>query len=611
MARRKKKEPARFPMRMRRKLAVVFGLFAVLLMGLIVKIMYIDVKLGEKYEKVVLSQQKYDSTTIPYQRGDILDANGNVLATSMDVYNVILDCKVLTSKEENIEPTIEALTECFDELSETELRQLIEKKPNSQYNKLLKKQPYKKVKKFVEMMNDTEKYPNIKGVWMEKEYIRNYPYDNVAAGVIGYISGENNGVLGLEAYYNETLNGANGREYGYVNDDNNFQKTVKDAVNGDNIITTIDINIQSVVEEKMAAFVEEYRDNAHDGAGCENMGIIVMDPNNGEVLAMADYPGYNLNEPRDLSAYYTEEELEALTEEEKLEILYDIWENYCVSHTYEPGSTVKPLTVATGLETGTLTGDETYECDGYEMVGGHKIHCVNRDGHGTLDIDQTLMESCNDGLMQMSYAIGKDNLITYQRIFGFGQKTNIDLPSEARTDSLVYTLENMDDSSLATNSFGQNFNVTMVELVSAFSSLVNGGYYYQPHMVKKITDENGNLIETKGATLLRQTVSAETCEEVKEAMEKTVTEGTAMTAKVKGYSMGGKTGTAEKLPRGSGNYVVSYIGYAPADNPQVVIYVVIDEPNVEDQAHSSYAQAVSRDIMTEILPYMNIFPDEE
>lgn len=611
MAARRRKRLAKFPIKMKKKLMVTFLMITVLLVALIGRIMYIEVESGEKYEKIVLSQQEYDSTILPYQRGDIVDTKGNVLATSTDVYNVIFDCKVLNSKEKCIKPTIAALISCFEELKEEDLYQLLEEKPKSQYNKLLSKLPYDEVQKFVEMQNDTEKNPNIAGVWLEKEYIRSYPYGSLAASAIGYTTSGNEGIGGLEDYYNDILNGVNGREYGYLNADNNFEKTIKEAVNGQNIVSTLDVNIQSVVEEKMKEFIEAYRDNAEEGAGCKNMGVLVMNPNNGEMLAMADYPDFDLNNPRDMSAYYEEEEIEEMSEEEQLDALNSIWENFCISHTYEPGSTVKPMTVATGLETGTLTGNETYYCDGVEHIGGHDIHCVVRSGHGELTVEQAIMESCNDALMQMSYSIQKENLLNYQQIFGFGQKTNIDLPGEARTDSLMYTLETMDDASLATNSFGQNFNVTMVQLASAFSSLINGGDYYQPHMVKKITDENENLIEDIKGTVLKQTVSEDTCDIVKEYLYKTVSEGTGNKAKVAGYSMGGKTGTAQKQPRSEGKYLVSFIGYVPQENPQVVIYVVIDEPNVEDQAHSSYAQNVAREILEEILPYMNIYPDEE
>lgn len=213
--------------------------------------MYIEVTSGEKYEKIVLTQQEYDSTILPYQRGDIVDAKGTVLATSVDVYNVILDCKVLNSKEEYLQPTIEALTSCFEDLKAEDLYKLAEEKPKSQYNKILRRLPYDKVQKFVELQNDTKNHPYIKGVWMEKEYLREYPYGSLAASVIGYTTSGNLGIGGLEDSYNDTLNGVNGREYGYLNSDSNFEKTIKEPVNGKTVVSTIDVNIQSVVEKKL------------------------------------------------------------------------------------------------------------------------------------------------------------------------------------------------------------------------------------------------------------------------------------------------------------------------------------------------------------------------
>jgi stage V sporulation protein D (sporulation-specific penicillin-binding protein) len=326
---------------------------------------------------------------------------------------------------------------------------------------------------------------------------------------------------------------------------------------------------------------------------------------------MAQYPNYDLSNPRDLSAYYTEEEQEAMTDDEKMDILNSLWQNFCVTYTYEPGSTAKPFTVASGLETGTLSGNETYNCDGYEMVNGIRVNCVNRSGHGLETVADALSNSCNDALMQMSYSIGKDNFTKYQQVFGFGQKTNIDLPGEARTDSLIYTDDNMTLIDLATNSFGQNFNTTMIQMASGFCSLVNGGYLYQPRVVRKITDENNNTIEEMSSTLLRQTVSEQTSETLKEYMKYVVSSGTGATSKVDGYSMGGKTGTAQKAGRDGVNYLLSFIGFAPADDPELVIYCVVDEPNVQEQWHSTFAQNIVREILEEILPYMNIYRDEE
>lgn len=618
MADKKKKRPmTKFPRRMRKKLLVMFGVIALMLIGLIVRLMYIEYTSGERYEKIVLSQQEYDSQTIAYQRGDIVDAKGTVLATSIAVYNVILDCSIITSEEEYIDATIQALVRCFPELTEDQLYGYVREQPESRYIVLKKKASYEEIQPFVELQEAVDdkgkkENPNIKGVWFEKEYQREYPYGSLASAVIGFTASGNVGVNGLENYYNSTLNGINGREYGYLNTDNNFEKTIKPAVNGYNIVSTIDINIQSIVEAKIAEFNDAYSNNFRDGeGGATHIGVVVMDPNNGDVLAMANYPNYDLSNPRDLSAYYTEEELAEMDEDAKMDALNALWQNFCVTYTYEPGSTAKPFTVAAGLETGTLNGTETYYCDGYETVGGHNIHCVNRQGHGMETLEQTLMNSCNDALMQMSYSIGVSNFTEFQQIFGFGQKTNIDLPGETRTDSLIYTADNMTPVDLATNSFGQNFNTSMIQLASAYCSLVNGGELYQPRVVKKITDESGNTIQEISSTLLRQTVSEETCETLKQYMYSTVTSGTAATAKVDGYSMGGKTGTAQKAGRDGVNYLVSFIGFAPVEEPQLVIYCVVDEPNVQEQWHSTFAQNITREILEEVLPYMNIYRDEE
>lgn len=612
---RKRKPLLKFPRHMQKKLLVMFGLVALMLIGLIGRLMYIEYTSGEKYEKIVLSQQEYDSQTIPYQRGDIVDAKGTVMATSIAVYNVILDCSVMTSDEKYIAPTIQALTVCFPDISSDELYGYAREKADSRYIVLKKKAAYEEIQPFVEMQEAEDEKgkkinPNIKGVWFEKEYQREYPYGALASAVVGFTAAGNVGVNGLENYYNDTLNGINGRQYGYLNTDNNFEKTIKSAVNGNNIVMTIDANIQRVVENKIAEFNEAYTNNYRQGdAGASHIGVVLMNPNDGSVLAMANYPNYDLSNPRDLSAYYTEEELAVMTEDEKMDKLNTLWQNFCVTYTYEPGSTAKPFTVAAGLETGTL--QDSYYCDGYEMISDHRVNCVKREGHGMQTLEQTLMNSCNDALMQMSYTIGVGNFTKYQQIFGFGQKTNIDLPGETRTDSLIYTADNMTAIDLATNSFGQNFNTSMIQLATAYCSIVNGGSLYQPRVVQRITDENGNTIREIAPTLLRQTVSKSTSDALKQFMYSTVTSGTGSYAKVDGYSMGGKTGTAQKAGRDGVNYLLSFIGFAPVEDPQIVIYCVVDEPNVDQQWHSTFAQNIVREILEEVLPYMNIYRDEE
>lgn len=620
--RRGGKKIAKFSKKMQKKLVVLFVIIALLLLGLIVRLMYIEHTSGKKYEKKVLSQQKYDSTVIPYQRGNITDCKGTILATSVDVYNVILDCKVLNSDSADIDPTIDALITCFPQLNETDLRNLITDKPKSQYNVLAKKLSYEEIQAFEDMQaaekeasdkksSDAEKKGKINGVWFEKEYQREYPYGSLASAVVGFTTSGNLGMNGVENSYNSVLNGTNGREYGYLNSDSNFEKTVIDAQNGNDVTLTIDANIQKIVEDKIAAFEEEYRDAAREGAGSKHVGVIVMNPQNAEVLAMANYPNYDSSNPRDLSAYYTQEEIDAMDDDAELDALNQLWSNFCITYTYEPGSTVKPFTVACGLDTGTLDPNRTFICDGYETISGHDIHCVNTNGHGLETVEDALKNSCNDALMQMSYDIGPENFSKYQQIFGFGTKTNIDLPGEARTDSLIYTEDQLSTINLATNSFGQNFNVTMIQVASAFCSIINGGNYYQPHVVKKITDENGNVIQEDNGTLLKKTVSSSTSELLKQYLYATVSDGTGKYAKVPGYSMGGKTGTAQKLPRGQGNYLVSFIGFTPVDNPQLLVYVVVDEPNAEEEFHSTFAQEIAKGIFEETLPYLNIYPDED
>ena len=620
MAGKKQKKPMlKFPKRMQKKMIVMFTVISLLLIGLIGRLMYIEYTSGEKYEKIVLSQQGYDSQTIPFQRGDIVDAKGTVLATSIAVYNVILDCSVLTDNEKYIEPTISALMTCFPDLDREKLYSYVKDSPDSRYIVLAKRLSYDTIQPFVTLQEERDEKgklvnPNIKGVWFEKEYQRQYPYGKLASSVIGFTTVGNLGINGLENYYDSTLNGIDGRQYGYLNSDSNFEKTIKPAINGNTLVTTIDATIQSVAEKKIQEFNEAYKDNYRQGeGGATRIGVLIMNPNNGDVLAMAQYPNYDLSNPWDLSEYYTEEEIDAMDKDTRLDALNQLWQNVCLTYTYEPGSTAKPFTVAAGLETGTISTYDTFFCDGAEQLSGFTVKCVayRKGGHGMQTLEQTLMNSCNDALMQMSYRIGAENFTKYQQIFGFGQKTNIDLPGESRTDSLIYTLDTTSQLSLATNAFGQNFNTTMIQLGTAFCSVVNGGKLYQPRVVSKITDQNGNTIRDISPTLLRETISKTTCDTLKQYMYSTVTSGTGNTAKVDGYSMGGKTVTAQKVPRDGVNYLVSFIGFAPVEDPQLMIYCIVDQPNDADQPHSSFAQNIVREILEEVLPYMNIYPDEE
>lgn len=617
-ARKKRIMVPKLNRKMKKKLLLLFGIITCAFVGLVFRLMYIEYTSGDTYTKKVLSLQSYDSVKLPFQRGNIVDKNGTILATSVAVYNVILDCSVMTSKDEYVEPTINALTQCFSDLDRNKLEDYAQNSKDNKYIVLKEKLSYDDIQPFVEMQDAVDDSgnkvnPNIKGVWFETEYQRKYPLSTLASATVGFVSDGNVGTVGLEKYYDSTLNGVDGREYGYLNSDNAIEKTVIPAENGKNLYCSIDANVQTIVENKIKEFADTYKNNARTGDGAEEIAVVMMNPNTGEIIAMADYPTFDSNDPRNLSSF---DQTGDMSDDGKMDLLNKLWQNYCVTATYEPGSVQKPFTVAAGLETGTLTTDMTFFCDGYEMFGNEKVRCVNRDGHGLETIEAALMDSCNDALMQMSYKIGAENFLDYQAVFGFGQKTGIDLPGEANTASLMYTLDNIKPVDLATNSFGQNYNCTMIQMVSAFSSLINGGNYYKPHVVTKITDDSGNTVENIEPTLLKKTVSQNTSDTLRNYLYNVVTNGTAKTAKVDGYSMGGKTGTAQMYDdethlRKKGAYLVSFMGFVPYDDPQLVIYTVINQPNVEDEAHSSYAQNITREILKEVLPYMNVYPDEE
>lgn len=588
---------------MQKKLVMLFAGIILAFVVLVGRITYINASNGDKYSKVVLDQQQYGSMIIPFKRGDIVDRNGTKLATSKRVYNVILDVKVMLSDEKYVDPTIEVLEDCFD-IEEDVVRDLIKESPGSRYSILKRGVEYAKAKEFEEIDRDNQKYPDVKGIWLEEYYVRSYPYQTLASDVIGFTVDGNVGSNGIEAAYNDVLNGTDGREYGYQEEKAVQEKTVKEPENGKTIVSTIDLQVQSIVEKHILAFNEEHRDEARPGVGSKNTAVIVMNPQNGEILAEASYPNYDLNNPRDLSAYYSEEEIDNMADQDRLDALNSLWNNFCVSDVYEPGSTFKPFTMAAGLELGKVSVNDSFTCGGVLRVGDHDIHCSNKSGHGSQTLKRSLENSCNVAFMEMGEMIGKDDFTKYQHLFGFGESTGIDLPGEGA--GLLYTAEKMDAASLATNAFGQNFNVTMTQLAAGFCSLINGGDYYEPHVVKQIQDENGNVTENKDPVLMRRTVSKETSEILKDYMYGVVEEGTGKAAAVEGYAVGGKTGTAEKQPRNKQNYLVSFIGYAPQENPQAVVYVVIDEPNSAVQANSGYATRLASAIMEEIFPYLGV-----
>lgn len=609
------KKVKKFSIKMQKKLVVLFLAVLLAFVALSIRLIMINKEKGENYKKQILSQQNYVSTVLPFKRGDILDAQGSKLAYSEKVYNLVVDSKLILQTEGSLEPTLTALDACFD-VNVDEMRTYITEHPSDQYYVVLKQLSYDEIAPFKEMQNNKKEYPDISGVWFEEEYKRIYPYGTLASDAIGFTTADNTGAFGLEEYYNDVLNGTNGREYGYLTEDSNLERTTKAAEDGKIIVSTLDANIQSVVEKYVAKWNHEHEgENAYRTGelGSYNTGVVVMNPQNGEVLAMAGYPAFDLNNPRSLSGngLYTDEEIAAMDSETYYENLNKLWRNFCISDTYEPGSTAKSLTISAALDSGSITGNESYDCQGVYEVGGHDIHCHNRIGHQTVSVSGALEQSCNVALMKIGQAMGSDVMMKYLGNYNMGLKTNIDLAGEARTDTLIYNPADMKSSDLAISSFGQGYNVTMIQMASAFSSVINGGYYYQPHMVKEIRNPDGSTVEKIEPRVLKQTISETTSDRMREYLTNVCTIGTGKTAVPAGYIIGGKTGTAEMYPRKTGNYVVSFIGFAPVDDPQVVVYVVIDRPNVDHQPHSSFAQEIAKNIFTEILPYLQVFRTEE
>ena len=618
--------------RMKRKLALLFTIIVLALIGVNVRLAYINKTNGDKYTKRVLAQQDTNSTLLPYRRGDILDRNGTILATSEKVYNLILDPKVLSQNADEedpdkdcVEPTLQALVQYFG-LDEAELRATYNDRIDSSYVVLLRQLTKDEISEFEALMEDDEAGARIKGVWFEDSYIRRYPYDSLACHVIGYTVTGNQGQTGIEQEYSDVLNGTNGRSYKYLNEDLEQSTMVRQPTDGNTVVSTIDATLQEIVEKYIDKFIEDYTNKNTEGPAAKNIGVIMMNPQNGEILAMASDVDYDLNNPHDLveNGYLTQEEADAMSEEELLDARNQMWRNFCISDGYEPGSTVKPLTVAAALELGVVSDSSTFVCDGGQTVveGQPRIKCAKRAGHGLITLEGALMFSCNDALMQIGAMLGYENYLKYQEIFNFGLKTNIDLPGEANNATTVFNEDTLGVTELATSSFGQGYNTTMIQVASAFSSVINGGYYYQPHVVKKILDADGGTVETIGATLVRQTVSEKTSSLIRQYLYHTMygeadsngNNATGRNARVAGYAMGGKTGTAQKIPRSDRKYLVSFIGFAPVDNPQVVCYVVVDEPNAADataQASSSFAQEIFKNIMTEAMPYLNIYATEE
>ena len=604
---------------MRTKLVALFMIVMLSFVVLALRVTMINATNGAAYKKQVMSQaqSRYESRVMPAKRGDIFDRNGNLLATSNKVYNVILDCKTVNSEERYTEPTVHALTDILGVEEETVRGRLTdEDTKDSQYQIVCRQLPMDKKRDYDDYVNlnleenkdlpeeEKQRRRCIKGIWFEEDYLRIYPYNEMACDTIGFTLARDVADYGLESYYNSILTGVDGRQYGYFNSNADVEQTIIAPTNGYSIQTTIDAGAQQIVEKYVNAFRE--------ALGAKHVGVLVEEPHTGEILAMDGGDRYDLNNPRGLDWEFSKEERRAMNDAQTVEALGSIWSNYCVTDAYEPGSVVKPIVMASALEKGKIFSSDTFDCDGFQVFGAANdtlIKCAAYpDAHGTETLAEVIANSCNDAMMQIAAKMGADQFIKAQSTFNFGTRTGIDLPNEGT--GIIHTTETMGETELACSSFGQGFTCTMIQEINALCSVINGGYYYQPRLVTEVMDSNGSVIRTYSPTLLKQTISENISADIREYMHASVTEGTSRFSKVEGYSSGGKTGTAEKLPRGNKKYLVSFIGFAPVNDPAVVVYVVVDEPNVEDQSSSSYAQYIAQGILSELLPYLDVVPDE-
>ncbi|MBP3621074.1 MAG: penicillin-binding protein 2 [Lachnospiraceae bacterium] len=629
---KKSKKNRKFLGRMKKRVLIAFVLFMACFVVLVVQLIRINVKSGKEYEQRVLAQQGYTSTTIPYKRGDILDSNGSVLATSEKMYNLILEPKNILEKDEYKDATVAALQTYFN-FTDADISGFLSDE-DSYYVIARKNIGYEQYKEFNDFC-DSKEGANVRGVYFEEQYQRVYPNGKLGCHLLGFTVSGNVGMYGVEGGYNDYLNGFNGRSYSYLNEEYGLTEVVEPAVNGYNLVTSIDANVQKAVQE----VCDEYMTNI----GAKNVSVLVMDPNTCDVLALYNSHQFDPNDAYDLEAtrYQFETLSESLDEyEEGEEIVYEggytsfedfkenasndetvnalnkVWRNFAVSDFYEPGSTYKTFTIAGALEEGYVTESDMFVCDGGETKDIYRVNCISWwwGGHGEQTLSETLENSCNDAMMQIAEKTGRTDFAKYQDLFGFGQATNIDIPGEPDDASCYYSVyheDTLNEVELATSSFGQGVTVSMMQLCTAFCSVINGGYYYEPSVVERIEDEEGNIIMEMEDVLVRRTISEDVSNIMREELHNVVLYGGGRLAAIDGYTIGGKTGTAEKVPRNNNKYLISFIGFAPVDDPQVVIYVIVDEPNIEYQNSCPYAKEIFVGIGEKIFPYLNIYKENE
>ena len=562
----------------RKKVMIVFVAVFFIMMFLIGRLVYLMIFCSEYYGNKAenLHERERD---IKAARGKLLDANGTVLATNKSVCTI----SVIHNQMEEPEKVIAMLVKELG-ISEEAARKRVEKVSSIERVKT----------NVAKETGDAIRAYGLSGVKVDEDYKRYYPYGTLASKVLGFTGADNQGILGLEVKYDEYLQGTNGKILTLTDargiEIENAGESRLEPVNGYDLCLSLDYNIQMYCEQAAKKVCTK--------KSADSVYVIVMNPQNGELMAMVNYPEFDLNDPFTLVG----DNGEAVSAEEKQNLLNKMWRNQCISDTYEPGSTFKIITAAAALEEGVVKLDDAFFCPGYKIVEDRRIRCARTTGHGAETFETGIMNSCNPVFMELGERLGAENFAGYFKQFGLLSKTNIDLPGEAGT--IMHKTENIGLVELATISFGQSFQITPIQLVTTVSSIINGGTRVTPHFGVSVQDADGNTVKTFSYETHENICTAETSETMRYLLEKVVSEGTGKNAKIEGFSIGGKTATSQTLPRSDHKYISSFLGFAPADNPQVLVLVVINNPQGIYYG-GTIAAPVAKEIFENILPYLD------
>lgn len=562
----------------RKKIVALMLMITIVMAALFGRLIYLMVFRSVYYEKIAQDLHERERS-IKAARGKIVDRNGIVLADNKSVCTI----SVIHSQIEDPERVIEVLQKEL-ELPEETIRKRVEK--NSSIERIKTNVPKE--------IGDAILAYDLAGVKVDEDYRRFYPYDSLASKVIGFTGGDNQGIVGLEVRYDEWLAGTDGKILTMTNASGGELEQEgerrEEPQTGNQLTISLDYNLQSYCEQAAQTVLQE---KAADGVR-----IILMNPQNGEILAMVNEPEYNLNEPFTLNT-----DVSGISDKEKQNLLNQMWRNPSINDTYEPGSTFKIITTAAALEQHVLSVSDRFYCPGYKIVEDRRIRCHKTTGHGAEDFTQGIMNSCNPVFIELGLRLGADDFYHYFEQFGLLSKTGIDLPGEAAT--IMHKKDNIGQVELATISFGQSFQITPIQLVTTAASLINGGRRVTPHFGVSVQNAQGETIHTFSYDTTEGTVSTETSETLRSLLEKVVSEGTGKKAAIEGYSIGGKTATSQTLPRSEHKYIASFLGFAPAEDPQVIGLVVIDHPQGVYYG-GTVAAPVMKEIFENVLPYLGI-----